>query len=136
MNLFLQIQNLQLLICCMADQEFVAIFNHFLHCFIILLHFVFSILHIKSLLVPYAYASTESIDFILLSSFELKAISLISSVKWFLSILNLWYVFNINLLVFMNSLRFSLKFSVLILLLLVSLFYFQVELLLNSFHNL
>ena len=34
-----------------------------------------------SLLVPHAYVSVESIDFILLSSFELKAILLITPVK-------------------------------------------------------
>ena len=35
----------------------------------------------RSLLVPYVYVSIESIDYILLSSFERKAIFLISSLK-------------------------------------------------------
>ena len=38
----------------------------------------------RSLLVPYAYVSTESIDCILLSSIELKEILLLSSVKTFM----------------------------------------------------
>ena len=60
------------------------------------------------MLVPYAYVSIESIDYILLSLFELKAILLISSVKTLcLSLLNLFCVFNINLLLFMNSLGLS-----------------------------
>ena len=55
-----------------------------------------------------AYASIESIDCILLSSFELKAILLISPVKTLcLSFLNCC-VFNINLLFLMNSLCFLL----------------------------
>ena len=59
----------------------------------------------RSLLVPYAYVSIESIDCILLSSIELKAILLISSVKTlYLSLLNLYYVCNIIFLYFMNSL--------------------------------
>ena len=59
----------------------------------------------RSLLVPYAYVSIESIDCILLSSIELKAILLISSVKTlYLSRLNLCYVCNIIFLYFMNSL--------------------------------
>ena len=76
--------------------------NQFLDCFIILLHLVFSLLHIKPFLVPYAYVSTKSIDCILLSTFELKAVLLlISSVKILcLSLLNLCCVFNINLLFF------------------------------------
>ena len=65
-------------------------------------------MHTRSLLVPYAYVSIESIDYILLSLFELKAILLISSVKTLcLSLLNLFCVFNINLLLFMNSLGLS-----------------------------
>ena len=53
----------------------------------------------RSLLVPYAYVFTESIHYTLLSSFELKAILLNSSVKTLcLSLLNLCCVFNIDLL--------------------------------------
>ena len=64
----------------------------------------FTFLHIRSLLVPYACVSIESIDHILLSSFELKAILLISSVKTLcLSLLNLCCAFNISLLFFMDS---------------------------------
>ena len=57
----------------------------------------------KTLVVPYAYVSIESIDSILLLSFELKAILLISPVKTLcLSILNLCYVRNVNLLFLMH----------------------------------
>ena len=38
--------------------------NHFLHCVIIFPYLLFSSLHIMSLLVPYAYVSPESIDYI------------------------------------------------------------------------
>ena len=85
------------------------------------------------MLVPYTYASIESIDCILLSSFELKGIMSVSSVKTLcLSLLNLCCVFNISLLFFMNSLGLSTP----ILFFLNGLFYFQFELLLNSFYNL
>ena len=58
---------------------------------------------IRSFLVPYAYVSIESIDCILLSSFELKAILLTSLVKTLsLSLLNLCCVCNINLLFLMK----------------------------------
>ena len=77
--------------------------NHFVCRFIILLHFISSFSLTRSLLVPYAYVSIESADFIILSSFELKAILLISSVKLLpLLLLNLCYVFEIDLLFFMN----------------------------------
>ena len=67
--------------------------------FIILLHLISSVLITRSLLIPNAYVSIQSIDCILLLSFELKAILLISSVKTLcLSLLNLCCVFNINLL--------------------------------------
>ena len=67
------------------------------------MHLIFFFLHIISLLVPYTYVSIELIDLILLSSFELKAFFLISSVKTLcLSVLDLWCVFDITLL-FMNS---------------------------------
>ena len=75
--------------------------DQFLHYFIIFLHLSFSFLHIKCLLLPYAYFSTESIHFILLSSLLLNAIFLTYSVKiFYLLLLNLCCVFNINLFVF------------------------------------
>ena len=85
--------------------------------FYILLHLTFSFSLTRSLLLPYAYASIKSIDCILLSSFELKAILLISSVKIWPSLLNLCHVFNIVLLFFINFLSFFffLKQSMLIL---------------------
>ena len=42
---------------------------------------IFSFLRIRSLLIPCEYVSIKSIDWVLLSSFELKAILLISSVN-------------------------------------------------------
>ena len=88
--------------------------NNFLHCFIILYHLCFSFLHIKSFIVPYVYVSTESIDCIRLSSFELKAVLLISSEEIFcLSLLNLCCVYNITFLFFKNSLWFFLRLAVL-----------------------
>ena len=64
-----------------------------------LLHLVSLLSLTRSLLVPYAYVSIESINYILLSAFELKATLLISSLKTlFLSLLNLSCVFNIILL--------------------------------------
>ena len=89
----------------------------------------------RSLLVPYAYVSIKSVDCILLSSFELKAIWLISSLKTYLSLLNLGCVFNINLFFFMNSWWSILRLPVSISFLLDGSFYYQVELLLNSFYN-
>ena len=65
---------------------------------------IFFFLHTRSLLVPLAHASFESIDCILLSSLELKSILLICSVKIFcVSLLNLYCVFNISSLFLMNS---------------------------------
>ena len=65
------------------------------YCFIILSRLIFSFLHISSLHVPCAYVSIKSIDCILLSSFELKAILLITSVKTLChSLLNLCCAFN------------------------------------------
>ena len=109
MTLLFQIQDLQLLIFCMDDQEFVANLDYIFLCFLLQHHqsysffelfyaivkfSFFSFLYIKFFLIPYAYASTESIDRILLSSFELKAILLISSVKILcLSLLNLCLCF-------------------------------------------
>ena len=119
MNLFFLIQSLQLLIFCTDNHECLTNFdhvfflffyniikvNHFLYRFIILLHLISCLSPTKSLLIPYAYVSIESIDFILLSSFELKAILLISSVKTFcVSLLNLFCIFIIDLLFFIKSL--------------------------------
>ena len=60
-----------------------------------MLHLIPSLSLTKSLLLPYAYVSVESIDCIHLSSFELKPVLLISSVKLlYLSILNLCCIFN------------------------------------------
>ena len=110
MNLFSQIQSLQLLIFYKDEQEIVAILdyvffyniikiNHFLYFLIILILLAFSFIHIKSLLIPCAYVSIESIDSNLLSSFELNEILLVSSVKTVcLSLLNLCCVFKISLL--------------------------------------
>ena len=64
--------------------------NDFLHRFTILLRLIFSFFHRSSLFIPCAYVSTESIDYVLLSSFELNSILLISSVKTLcISLLNL-----------------------------------------------
>ena len=66
-----------------------------------MLHLISSVLHLRSLLVPCANVSIESIDCILSSSLQLKAAFSISSVKsFYLSILNLCCVFNISLLFF------------------------------------
>ena len=85
--------------------------KHYLYGFIILLHLI-SFLLTRSLLVPYAHISIESIDCILLSSFKIKAILLISSIKTFcFSLLNYCCGFNIDLLLFMNYLSFVLILS-------------------------
>ena len=77
-----------------------------------------------------AYVSIELIDCILLSSFEIKAMFLISSLKKIcLSLLNRCCVFNICL--FSPSLRKLHQF----LCFLNSLLHSQFEMLLNSFHN-
>ena len=71
----------------------------FLYCFIILLRLIFSFLHIRSLFAPYVYVSIKSVDCIVLSAFELKAMLLIFSVKTLcLSFSNIFCVFNISLL--------------------------------------
>ena len=110
--------------------------NHFfLYPFIILLHLISFFSLTRPLLVPYAYVSFKSIDCILLSSFELKAILSISSVQTLcLSLLNLYSVFNIDFLFLMNSLLFFLRLSMSIFFLDI-LLYSQVQLLLNSFYN-
>ena len=75
----------------------------------------FSLSHIRSLLIPCAYVSIESIDCILLSLCEFKAILLISSVKaLYLSFLNLCWVFNTNLIFSTSFLWSSLRQSTLI----------------------
>ena len=77
-------------------------------CIVLLYYYIYfiSFLHIRSLLVPYLYVSIESIDCILLSSFEFKAILLILSVKTLrLSLSNLCCIFNIDLSLFINSLH-------------------------------
>ena len=77
--------------------------NHFLYCFFILLHLICSFYFNRSLLVPYVYASTESIDCILLLLLEHNAILLNSSVnKLCFLLVNCWE-FYINLLFFMNA---------------------------------
>ena len=63
----------------------------------------------SSLLILYAYVSIKLIFVILLSSFKLKGIFLISSVKTCLSLLNHCFVFDINLLFFFYSLWCFLK---------------------------
>ena len=112
--------------------------NHFLDCFIILLHLISWFSLTKSLFVLYAWVSIESIDCILLSSFELKAIVLISSVKILcFSLLNLCCVFKIIslffyeffMIFFFSNCLFQFYFS------LNNLFYYQGKLLLNSFWN-
>ena len=85
MNLVFHIETLQLLIFFINGQEFVANLDDVLLCF------------------PLQH-SVEPVDCILLSSFELKAIFLISSVKTLcLSLLSLHYIFDIDSLFFINS---------------------------------
>ena len=122
MHLFFQIQNLQQLLIYIDGLEYLAqigpnyVFlcfffcniitvNHFLYRFTIFLHLISSFSLTRSFLIPYAYVSIESIDSILLSSSGLKAILLIFSVKILcFPLLNLCWIFNINLLFFINSL--------------------------------
>ena len=79
-----------------------------MYCFIILFRLISSFLQTRSLLVSCAYVSIESIDCILLSSFELKAILLIFKQKHYaFPLLNLCCAYNISLLFIMNSLRLS-----------------------------
>ena len=107
--------------------------NHFLYRFITLLYLLSSISLTRFLLLPYAYLSIESIYFIFLSSFEVKAILIVSSVKILcLSLLIFCCVFNVILLYFMNPLR---PFTS-ILFFLNGSFHFQFELLLSSLYNL
>ena len=100
--------------------------NHFLNCFIKLC--LCSILCI-------CFYQINWLDS--LSSSELKEILSVSSVNTLcFSLLNLGCVFNISFFFFMNSFWSFLRFSMLILFFLIGLFYFQFELLLNSFYNL
>ena len=83
--------------------------NYLLYSFIVLLHLIYSFSVTLTFLVPYALVSIESIDSVLLSSFELKTILLPSSVKTLsLSLLNIYCVFNIGLLLFKKSIWISL----------------------------
>ena len=120
MHLYCQIHNLQLLILYMDGQEFLVNLDYvllwynqskiFLYYFIIFLHLISSFLHTRSVLVPVAYVSIKSIDYILSSSFELKDILLISSVKTLcLSLLNLFCAFDISF--FTNSFWSPLRLS-------------------------
>ena len=107
-------------------------------CFIILLHLIYSFLHTGSLLVPYAYVSTESIPCRLLSSLTLHAILLTSSVNTLcFSVLNLCCVFSISSLLFYEFfIIFLMSFDIKIIFVINSLFCFQFDLLLNSVYNL
>ena len=109
--------------------------NVLLYCYC-LLHLISSFSLNRSLLIPFAYVSVEWIDCFILSLFELKAILTIFSIKTLcFSLLNLCCVFNINWLFFTNSLSSFLRLSLPILFFLDDSFYFQVELLLNSFYH-
>ena len=81
--------------------------NHFLYSFIVLLHLISPSSFTRAFVATYAYVSMESIDWILLSSFELNVILLLSSVKTLcLSLLNSCCFF-INLLFFYGLFMFS-----------------------------
>ena len=110
---------------CMDDQKFVAKLDYVLLCFllqhqskliifciVLLLYcYIYSSLSLtKSLLVPCTYVSIESIDCILLSSFGFRATLLISSVKTLcLLLLDLFCIWNIDLLFFISSLTLSMS---------------------------
>ena len=79
--------------------------------YIILLHLISSFRLPRSLPNPCAYVSVKSIDCILLSSFELKAILSTSSVKTLcFSVLNLCCIFNIDFYEFFYYLRYLCEF--------------------------
>ena len=139
MNLFFLIKSLQLLLFYMDDKEFlpnsdyVLLFFSFITSSKLIIFFIVTfnlfLSLTKSLLAPYTYVSIESVDCILLSLFELKAILLISSVKTLcFSLLNICCIFNIDLSFFINSFLFSLILS-------MPVFYSETELLLNKFYN-
>ena len=101
--------------------------------FIILLHLISSFLLTKSL---HILLSNQFIAFLYHHS-KFKVIFLISLVKILcLSLVKLCCVLNINLFFFKNSLSSFLRPSTSISFFLDGLFYFQAELLLNSFSNL
>ena len=81
------------------------------------------------------YVFIVSTDCILLTSFEVKAVLLISSLKTCISFLTFCCVFNISSIFFMNSFLSSLRLHQFHFFL-NGLFYFQFELLLYSFYNL
>ena len=115
MNLFFQIQNLQLWIFYIDSQEFLDTLDIFFYLFVYHIikdnHFLY-----RFVICCIGYVSIESIDWILISSFELNTSLLISSVKTlFLSLLNLCFVFNFDLLFFMTSSWLFLRLYVLIL---------------------
>ena len=104
--------------------------------FIIWLH-LFFFLFTRSFLIWYAYISIKLIDYIFLSSFELKAILLIFSVITLrLSLLNLSCVFNIDLLFFVNSLWSFLRHSMSVLFFRTWSVLFSIWVASNSYHNL
>ena len=106
--------------------------NHFLYCFIILLNLFFHFLYVNSLLVPYTCVSIESI---ILSLLGLNPILLTSSTNE-LRIIHIFVVMLILIYCFCNFLWPSFRLYRLTLLFPADLFYFRVELLLNSFYNL
>ena len=111
-------------------------FNHFLYRFIIFLYLSSSFSLTRPLLAPYAYVSIELNDCILLSSFALNAILLISSGKTLhLSLLNLFCVFHNDLLFLMIFLSVFKDYLCWFYFFLDNLFYHKVEMLLNSFYN-
>ena len=103
----------------------------FLYWFFIWLNLISSFSLSRFLLVPHVYVSIESIYCILLLPFECNAKLLISSVKTLF--LSLFCICNIDLLFLMNFLWI---FKIIFVYFLVDiLFYYQFELLLNSFLN-
>ena len=106
-----------------------------MYCFVIFFHLISSVLHTRSFFVPFAYVSIESIDCILSSSLVLSGTLLTFPVNTsYLLLLNICCDFNINVLFFMNSLRFPLCASTLFFYLFF--FYVQVGLHLNNVYNL
>ena len=141
MHLFFEIQSFQLLISYTDGDELLAILDYvilcivytFLHCFITLSPLISPFLHIRSLLIPYAYVSIESIVSILLAGFKIKAIFLFSSVKTLsLLLLNLCCVFNISLF-FTNSFLSSVILATSIYFFLNNFLFSLFQLLLSSF---
>ena len=78
--------------------------NHLSYHFVTLFYLIYSFSLTRSSLIPYANVSIELIYCTLLSSFEIKAILLISSIKTLcLSLLSFCCVFNIDLRFLINS---------------------------------